>query len=1339
MDKKRFFILISLVFLIIWAGLTIFVNSKYFKSYAKEKILEALDTKQVEEVDFKSISINVLPFQVRLKEVKISYKNKGFEVDSYIEDLVVEVNFLSSFLTHKKYFISVGINEAVLDFSLKPKEKTGNEKVSVDDIKNEYFKFFDNTLENDFVLSKLDITQSLINYNDIEIEVGEFSLFQSGKTYYLKTYLTEILNIQSLRSANLDLIFSRDRIDANFVKLNFSSSQLDIMGSLSDVSNTLISDLYIKGNMNIEEFVPQDILKKHELSGVLNLDGKVKGVEQSLSGLMSISSNEFTSKYYNPEKLSLDLEYRNKSLVLLDGVVSNQEGSIQTGKNVEIYNFKSKVLFPESLEFQLKDISLKRTLKSASNVAEFLDAKVNGGFTLKTENEVLLINILPSTLFENLNLDVEGEEVLKLKELLVSESFFSLDLLTNKLKFTLKSKNDRFNKLNLSGVIFNEKINIKAPKSILNLSSFEHIAGFKIKGKGQQDIRVFGTLDKPFINFSGNLRGGRYAGFLFDRIKGAFKFDIRGKSFHFQEMKGDIQGGTYRVNGPLFIGQKKSNLIMKFKGISLPYLKEMHGRVFENIDDEYFKLCEGEFSGDYKINGNLDVKEGMKFYGFAYSNNLKCFGEKIDRAFSRFRFINGKFSSQSLRVQKNKARLDGKLMMDLSDEVFHYKFKTSNLKLNDLEFYNSINSSLTSDINVIFEGKVSDDHKMNLDMKLGKSFLSGEKVDDSLFKIVKENEIYRLDFNYMNNIMNLVGLVDLSEKKSEVNNRLVLKTKINHWKKVLGAFRFYPAEYKILKGSFNSEHKLTWKSHNLSDLDYRGKIENFSFTHPEINFNLESKEDLIINKGKIENFSLNLNSSKDSFSMNGEGNFYNKANFKSFGVLSAYKISKILNTSFNLSGDLNLNGLTSVRRGKLDHEYYLKTSKFTVSNIPVIKELRDILFDLSFKKNKFKADKFVFKLGEGSLKVDGQIDFNEYIPKIFINYEFDNGKLKVNSNSYVYLDGGGDISGKKPPYILRGDLTVNEGLIKDEFDSFYQEDIKVKKYAQTYKYMPDNNDLSKNFFYGIDLSLKTDKAIEINNSISHISMLGDIKVKGSLDKLNLTGRSYLSPIGFSKVFFNNNDIDVSKLDINFIPDEDFTNPNIDFFGKAKISDYEVSMSASGAFDELSFDFSSDPFLNKNDILSLMAFGYAEDLSERLDQSEREDLSSVGVGSFLFNQLNINKSLQKNLGLSVNINTEFEEDERSLLEGRLQAGSGSSDVRTTTKVEVKKNITQNLDLSLSSSILDETQQRQEMNLDYRIKKDLHLQGVYEINSSDASVEEGETRSVGADLKFQWTFE
>ncbi|MDH5581655.1 MAG: translocation/assembly module TamB domain-containing protein, partial [Bdellovibrionales bacterium] len=136
----------------------------------------------------------------------------------------------------------------------------------------------------------------------------------------------------------------------------------------------------------------------------------------------------------------------------------------------------------------------------------------------------------------------------------------------------------------------------------------------------------------------------------------------------------------------------------------------------------------------------------------------------------------------------------------------------------------------------------------------------------------------------------------------------------------------------------------------------------------------------------------------------------------------------------------------------------------------------------------------------------------------------------------------------------------------------------------------------------------------------------------------------------------------------------------------------------------------------------------------------ESLTSIGIGSLIMDQFQINEGLSSTLGLRLSLTPEFsDETEIDPLSSRTSStGGATSKVRSATRIKIKKKITDKLDMSLSSTVGGSIEQKQEMNVDYNINKNILLQGIYEVKSTNEQESSEDPTSLGADIRFRWFF-
>src|SRR5690606_19688091 len=139
-------------------------------------------------------------------------------------------------------------------------------------------------------------------------------------------------------------------------------------------------------------------------------------------------------------------------------------------------------------------------------------------------------------------------------------------------------------------------------------------------------------------------------------------------------------------------------------------------------------------------------------------------------------------------------------------------------------------------------------------------------------------------------------------------------------------------------------------------------------------------------------------------------------------------------------------------------------------------------------------------------------------------------------------------------------------------------------------------------------------------------------------------------------------------------------------------------------------------LPQDEIVSLLTLGITSDISRSLNEEDRRSITTMSLGGFLFDQLQLTRGLDSNLGLKVSLAPEFSSDESNLIEEASSDTSSARRLRTGTKLRVQSQIGKKTSVSFSSTLGGEVDQRQEMNVNYDINRAWSVEGVYELKSS-----------------------
>ena len=102
-----------------------------------------------------------------------------------------------------------------------------------------------------------------------------------------------------------------------------------------------------------------------------------------------------------------------------------------------------------------------------------------------------------------------------------------------------------------------------------------------------------------------------------------------------------------------------------------------------------------------------------------------------------------------------------------------------------------------------------------------------------------------------------------------------------------------------------------------------------------------------------------------------------------------------------------------------------------------------------------------------------------------------------------------------------------------------------------------------------------------------------------------------------------------------------------------------------------------------------------------------------------------------------LGTEISKDEGNYLSQK-NADSTTGRVRSATTFEVKKKINDATSLSVLGTVSSSSTQKRAVNLNYKINQNISVEGVYESISTDDSETINNENSVGADVKWKWSF-
>ncbi|MCP4679377.1 MAG: hypothetical protein GY854_28585 [Deltaproteobacteria bacterium] len=290
---------------------------------------------------------------------------------------------------------------------------------------------------------------------------------------------------------------------------------------------------------------------------------------------------------------------------------------------------------------------------------------------------------------------------------------------------------------------------------------------------------------------------------------------------------------------------------------------------------------------------------------------------------------------------------------------------------------------------------------------------------------------------------------------------------------------------------------------------------------------------------------------------------------------------------------------------------------------------------------------------------------------------------------------------------VTGDVMIRDLRYTHDIRMFEISDINVDRLSgsRLHTAKPKLID-EKNDVFAFDIRLHGNRNIVARNNLFDVDLAIDdvekpLRLVGTNQTFGFLGRVLGSR---GQVRFGGKRFDIRYAAVDFRDPDRPGNPNFIVTADGQVRDWKVTMTAEGTVDEYSLRFASQPYLPREDVLSLILTG--------LTQTEQRQFGSSGIPfGELMSQLGPGSDA---IPLEFRVYNEYSE----------KAGA------ETTRVALGRWITQDVWVSISSSVGQESDV--EAHLDYKINDQFSIAAGYENDN------EGSVGNVGVDLKFRLEF-
>lgn len=1320
------FFLFSSVF-VIWQGL----QSEWFadkvSTYATKYAKEIFET----DIQFKAIEFKLFPPGAELRQVVIKGDDQGVEFSTRLSNLGFYFNPIDAFETKFK------VNKIIL--------KDGY--LNVDEIKIKKEEGPSKTIDLAAIfskISKLPLNQIhmhdfLLNYKGSNLAINELQLRNKKNRVdfegaFENISLASIIKIDK----TIDEVYIRGKIDPERLKIDEFYAKKDfanirLSGKVDNyVSKNVRYSLKLKGDLTapmITEYI--DLSKLGELrQGDIDFTGAINGLGSEIKGTVKASAKDFDTDFLYGTRINAELNFNNKRLRVSALDFKANEQSVKLLKSFELFNFQSKKWIEEPVLATAKNFRTDNFLSILKGKLDFIDASLSGDVKFILEEDYYTFELGTKSFLHDLVLIPGGKRIFHLKDFSVTKGLFRIDKTGFSLDTLLKKEE---NSLPISGFFNKEVTSLKLKEGKLDFKEIDPFIDFKLEGISDLSFELYKKEDL-YVDVDLNSNNFIFSEYYFDKIKTDLKVNLDKSTVTFQDLKAEI--GVTKISSQGTLNYKTAKILAdyQFRNLTLDNMKNCLLVQREKIAFDHEDI-NGAWDGGGVVSEGISL-ETMKMRGFLKGTNNFIYEEDIENLKFTYNLENNIFKVDDFVAKKANGHIYTKLLYRLGSDQMSFTTRFADIALSEVSNYSKIPLDLQGDINATLIGFLDNDKwKLEGDVDLDKTSVLSEKYVDSKLTFEYDNEI--LNFN----LDGFGGKVKIDSKLNFKNkyqlSEISLDLEIPVIRKLLGIFSGVDVLDNSLVGSLSYSTKLDfyWENLKVRNLDINLKEINLKKGLIDLAYKKQEPE-IIVQSGKIKKWKSNLRGRNFYIISDGSGDL--DGNHK---ILTNLKVdASILEVFSSLipkaSGSLRGKVLYANGSKGRDYDAVVTSNNLSLSSSLLPTSITRTNMQLSFAKGTLNIDKFRAELISGFLDLSGSVGFESVFPDIDIKYRFKDAGINILKKSNLIFSGNGSFLGKKSPYTLSGDFSIQRFVLVNEIADFTGQEGSFLD--DEIKYLPGTKQIAQDYLIDLNLNVNTREPIYIKNSLADIGFVGSVQVVGNeRDPRLIGGFSLAARENF--VSFKSNNFVFSKGNILYDQEDILKNPELDFLATTSINEYKVYAKLLGPVKSFDFTFASEPPLVQSDILSLVAFGYTEDVSGNLSDAEKESLTRASVGSLLFDSFKINETLKNEFGLQVNLGTEISRNEGSLLSQRnAESNVENTGVTSATTFEVKKQLSDAMSLSVSSTVGDSRTQRQGVNLNYIVNKKVSLEGVYETNNTDETQTINNTNSFGADVKVRWSF-
>ncbi|MBH47625.1 MAG: hypothetical protein CME71_05595 [Halobacteriovorax sp.] len=1315
------------------------LHSSQFSNFVSKRLSKYIARDIGGEIKIGQIRMELFPFGMQLEDVQFKHD----EID--LEFSYIAVNYgLQNAFKSDVYIEEVQLSQGHVKYessAQKIKNETAfKEKLNL--LRDEWNKNFSKLVNAPIQIQNLKLSNIRLNLNEQKVFVSDAHLFVD-EDLHLKAQVDRV----ELESIDPELLPESFFVDVSLGAKGATLKKLSIQKGLANLEGGGNIHFYpevVFDEVKIVTSGPDDSFTKW-IPGFEKVDPLFESyvsLAVELSGPVIMPKakvlaniEELSSKFLNAKKVSLSAEVTPDTIIIGSANVTDGVGTAEIQINQPVS------LSGEPADLELKNMIVTLTDLPTSTVFHFLQetlkpfrANLSGKINVDLNKRGLVIRNQTPLSIANLSLELgKGEPLLAHPNVFAKKLKLDLDFEPFKLQLLAD--------LNMgeSVLVTNAMINTKGIQASLVSDSFsfdeiKKISSVELAGRGDLSVGVNGTWDNVVFDFNGKMAGTKVSGYDLGSIIFTGQLPLQSSKLSFPKIEG--RKGFTRYTGAVDLDIKATAypLAISFDASRATFidLKEIIAPIVPQAVLDA-KDLQARFSTKGKVSVDFDNRP-VKLDIEADGESLSFYGEYFDAFNTKLRMNAGRLNIRELNLRREGVNGRGQLIWDTDSNYLEYEFSMGGMSLMSFNAYRLSPLSLEGNLELDLYGSgiIDNDHSLRATLSLQDSTIKRRRVANSKLDAYYSRGEWTFQGELMEGLGRLEAFIPVNHTKKPALVRVDVTAA--NIKPLVGLLAPVRMNEPTLNGRAFFQMQASFPTLKPELADIKLDIRDVLLSYKSKNVRVSQKTPLLVKQGVFEGWSLTSSTESELvFLAKAQGHLGGN-----FSLFSSYTVpaeffelvsDRFVDMSGTLDGRLSVDWSEDGVKSFINHN--ARDVQFRLKDIPG--KFSEMVLDIALENNEIKIQDLSGKYGRGDFGLKGKVAVRFPYPSVDLRLSFNDVTYPLFNRSNVTFDSRLSLIGAKAPYLFAGNVSLEQVNLIDDVGTYLGE---VKTGSSYERFIPNTTQSLINQYLEIDVGVISNNTIAVKNPLMDLNLGANLKLNGELMTPRIGGRIYGSP-GKSKVAFKGHEFVLSKSNVSFAQEDGPSKANLDLSGRASVAGYSIDLLVNGAADQMNIVLSSDPALPQDEIVSLLTLGITSDISRNLNEEDRRSITTMSLGGFLFDQLQLTRDLDSNLGLKVSLAPEFSSEEGNLIEEASSDTSGSRRLKTGTKLRVQSQVGKKTSVSFSSTLGGEVEQKQEMNVNYDFNRAWSLEGVYEIKSS-VEENQGGTQSLGADVKYRWSF-